>query len=98
MPAVARALGLAGVALAFALLVGFYIVVAGAVHRAELGRAHARLEIDRQAACGAFTQTEARELCAVTIAPRAPAGAVVRAVYERPASVAPRPDITARLY
>ena len=98
MPAVARSLGVAGVVLAFALLIGFYIVVAGAVHRAELGRQHARLEIERAAACSAFTQAEARELCAVTIANGDVPSTVSRAVYEPPAWNVARRQVSTRLY
>ena len=98
MPPVTRGLGIGGLLLAFGLLIGFYIVVAGAVHRAEIGRQHARLELDRQAACGAFTQQQARELCAVTMPRALAAGDVSHAVYAPPNWVAARPQVTARLY
>ena len=97
MPALARALGLGGVLLAFGLLIGFYIVVAGAVHRAEIGRQHARVDLDRQAACSAFTQAEARDLCAVTIAAWVPSDTLARAVYEPPAWT-PARHVASRLY
>ena len=97
MPVLARALGLGGLILAFGLLMGFYIVVAGAVHRAEVGRQQARLDIDRQAACTAFTQVEARDLCAVTVATRAPANNLAHAVYQ-PAWSPVRHQVVSRLY
>ena len=97
MPALARALGLAGLILAFGLLMGFYIVVAGAVHRAEMSHQQARLDIDRQAVCAAFTQAEARDLCAVTVASRAPANNLAHAVYQ-PAWSPVRHQVASRLY
>ena len=97
MPALVRALGLGGLVLAFGLLIGFYIVVAGAVHRAEVGRQQARLDVDRQAACTAFTQAEARDLCAVTVATRAPASNVAHAVFQ-PAWTPVRHQVVSRLY
>ena len=98
MPALARALGVGGLVLAFGLLIGFYIVVAGAVHRAELRVQQAQLEIDRQAACSAFTQAEARDLCGVTIASRSAPDTVARAVYALPALTPVRHQVTSRLY
>ena len=98
MPATARALGLGGVLLAFGLLIGFYIVVASAVHRAELVHQHARLDLDRHVACSAFTQADARELCAVTTAARIPPDALARAVYEPPVRTIPAPHVASRLY
>ena len=95
LPPLVRGLGIGGLLLAFGLLIGFYIVVAGAVHRAELGRQQARLALDRQAACAAFTQAQTRELCAVTVA--VPPNDVAHAVYQ-PAWRPPRAQVTARLY
>jgi hypothetical protein len=98
MPALVRALGLGGLALAFGLLIGFYIVVAGAVHRAEAGRQQARLDIDQQAACSAFSQAEARDLCAVTVAAGVPPNNLTRAVYHPPALVPVRHQVVSRVY
>ena len=97
MPALTRALGLGGLILAFGLLIGFYIVVAGAVQRAELGRQQARLDVGRQAACTAFTQAVARDLCAVTIAARVPPNNLARAVYEPRLTPVPH-QVVSRLY
>jgi type II secretory pathway component PulM len=96
LPPVARGLGVGGLLLAFGLLIGFYIVVAGAVHRAERGRQEARAALDRQAACAAFTQSQSRELCAVTVASPAQ-DAVTHALYE-PSARARRGQVTARVY
>lgn len=60
--------GVIGVMFAFLLLLAFYLTVAGAAHRANLARQQARLEIDRQAACSAFSQAAERLRCAVTLA------------------------------
>jgi hypothetical protein len=98
MPAVARGLGVGGLLLAFGLLIGFYIVVAGAVHRAELTRQHARLDLDRQAACSAFTQAQARELCALTAAAPVATRDVAHAVYAPPNWAAERRQVASRLY
>jgi hypothetical protein len=98
MPVLARALGLGGLLLAFGLLIGFYIVVAGAVHRAEAGRQQARLDVDRHAACSAFTQAEARDLCAVTIASRVPPNNVAKAVYQPSVWASARHPVASHLY
>jgi hypothetical protein len=98
MAPVARGFGIGGLLLAFGLLIGFYVVVAGAVHRAEIGRQHARLELDRQAACAAFSAQETRELCAVTMPRALASGDVSHAIYAPPNWVAPHPQVTARLY
>jgi len=50
---------------ALVLLAAFYLTVATAAQRAELAHKHARLEIDRRAACSAFTQPTDRSRCAV---------------------------------
>jgi hypothetical protein len=62
----ARYSGFAGVLIAFLLLAAFYLTVAGAAHRADLARQQARLELDRQAACSAFSHAADRSLCTVT--------------------------------
>jgi len=96
LPPLARGFGVGGLLLAFGLLIGFYIVVAGAVHRAEQGRQQARLALDRQVACAAFTQAQSRELCALTV-PVPDQRNVAHAVYE-PAWRSARGQMTARLY
>ncbi|HUP08035.1 MAG TPA: hypothetical protein VMU47_12825 [Caldimonas sp.] len=96
MPAMTRGFGVSGLLLAFGLLVGFYIVVAGAVHRAELGRERARLALDHQAACAAFTEAQMRDLCALTV-PAPHQRNVARAVYE-PAWRPARAQMTAGAY
>jgi len=98
MPALARALGLSGLLLAFGLLIGFYIVVAGAVHRADAGRRQARLDVDRHAACSAFTQAEAGDLCAVTIVSRVPPNNLAKAVYQPSAWASARHPVASHLY
>ena len=60
--------GVVGVTLAFLLLLAFYLTVATAAQRADLARKHARLEVDRQAACSAFTHPAERSRCAITLA------------------------------
>jgi len=96
MPPMTRGFGLGGLLLAFGMLVGFYIIVAGAVHRAELGRERARLALDREAACAAFTEAQTRDLCALTV-PVPDQRKVARAVYE-PAWRPPHAQMTARVY
>jgi hypothetical protein len=98
MPMLARTLGLGGLLLAFGLLIGFYVVVAGAVHRAEVGRQQVRLDVDRQAACSAFTQAESRDLCAVTFAVRVPPNDLAKAVYKPSAWASSRHQVASRLY
>jgi hypothetical protein len=81
-----RALALAAGMLAIALLGSFYAVVAGAVHRGQAGRDLARVALERQAICSAFSATPSRDLCLLTISARAARdGAVIHAFYERPA-------------
>jgi hypothetical protein len=94
----ARGFGIGGLLLAFGLLIGFYIVVAGAVHRAERGREEARLALDRQAACTAFSPVEARELCALTMPRAALDRQLAHALTDGPAWRPARPQVTARLY
>jgi len=96
MPPITRGFGIGGLLVAFGLLIGFYIVVAGAVHRAELGRQEARVALDRQAACAAFTQAQSRELCALTVAVPEQHD-VAHALYE-PTWRSPRGQMTARVY
>jgi hypothetical protein len=95
----ARGFGVVGLLLAFLLLIGFYIVVAGAVHRAEHGREAVRLTLDRQAACTAFSQLEARQLCALTMPRAALDRQLAHAAVEGPAwRPSARPQVAARLY
>ena len=101
--------GLIGVMLAFLLLLAFYLTVAGAAHRADLARQHARLEVDRQAACSAFTHAVERSRCADRLAHHA-AGAGAAVASEQPVNdllstawrerhaVARRPHRTAGIY
>ena len=96
LPPIARGFGVGGLLLAFGLLIGFYMVVAGAVHRAESGRQQARVALDRQTACAAFTQAQSRELCALTVAVPSQQD-IAHALYQptwRPA----RAQMTARVY
>ena len=94
----ARGFGALGLLLAFGLLIGFYVVVAGAVHRAERGREDARLALDREAACAAFSQVQARELCALTLPRAALHPQLAHAGVGDPAWRPARPQMTARLY
>lgn len=96
-PLWARSVGVAGALLALGLLVGFYVVVAGAVHRAEAAREQARLDIERRAVCTAFTSAASRDLCAVTVATHLPSNALVPVAYEQRASPARKTQLTARL-
>ncbi|MEP7056178.1 MAG: hypothetical protein ABI809_00185 [Caldimonas sp.] len=99
-----RYAGIVGALLAFVLLWGFYTLVQGAVHRAEVGREMARVAIDRKAACSAFSASSARELCAVRLAsqgattPPHPANAMLRAAYRRAAWPSHKAELTAALY
>ena len=85
-PSRGRYLAMAAAVLAIGLMWGFYVVVAGIVHRAAAGRAEARAAAARQVVCSAFSTTSARDLCALTIASQASQqGAqkgVVRALYQ----------------
>lgn len=96
-----RYAGIVGALLAFVLLWGFYTVVQGAVHRAEVGREMARVAIDRKAACSAFSASSARELCAVRLASQGatpPANAMLRAAYRHAAWPSHKAELTAALY
>jgi hypothetical protein len=93
-----RGFGVGGLLFALVLLIGFYIVVAGAVHRVERGREEAHLALDRQAACTAFSQPEARELCALTTPRAALDRQLAHAVAGPPVWRPPRPQVSARLY
>ena len=79
-----RWLAVAGALLVVGLLIGFYWVVSSLVQRAEHGRERARLSVDRQVACSAFSSASSRELCISTIAAHVPANAVLQASYEQP--------------
>lgn len=103
VPKWSRVVGMAGACLAFVLLWGFYSIVQGAVHRAEAGREQARVAVERQAVCSAFSAASSRELCAVTIAAHAatnagPANSVLRASYKQPLWTARKPELTAAVY
>lgn len=97
-PLWARCLGIAGAILAFGLLCGFYAVVLGGVHRAQAGREQARLALEHQAVCSAFSTAASRDLCAVMVAARATPSAVGHALYEQPGWAARKPELSARLY
>ena len=88
-----RCLAIGGALLVVGLLIGFYWVVSSLVQRAEHGREQARLSVDRQVACSAFSSASSRELCVSTLAahvppnaaaPHVPSNAVLQASYEQP--------------
>ena len=83
----------AGLMLAFLLLLAFYFTVAAAVHHAELRRQNARLEIDRRAACSMLAQEAERERCTVRLAQHGsePARAAVVG-SEQPSNVSEQPS------
>lgn len=103
--------GVIALVAALLLLGAFYLTVSTAARQAELARKHARLEIDRQAACSAFAQPAARSRCAVGLAPHGSAAGSVAVVGSEPPAndllstawrerrvVARRPHRTAGLY
>jgi hypothetical protein len=94
----ANYLTLGGALLALALLIGFYWVVSSLVQRAESGRQQARLAVERQVVCSAFSSTASRELCASTVATHVPANAMLRASYEAPAWNGRKRQLTASLH
>ncbi len=77
-----RYLAMAGAVLAIGLIWGFYIVVAGIVHRAAAGREEARAAADRKVVCSAFSTPSARDLCALTIASHESQKGIVHALYQ----------------
>ena len=94
----ARYFAIAGGLLAIGLLIGFYAVVSSLVQRAERGREQARLDSDRQVACGAFASASSRELCKSTVATQVPANVVLQASYEHAAWSPRKRQLTASLH
>ena len=109
-PRAVRYGGALALMLALLLLLAFYLTVATAARRAELARQHARLEIDRQAACSAFSRPAERSRCAVGLAQHGsgdgsavvgseqPPNALLSTAWREHHVVARRPHRTAGLY
>jgi hypothetical protein len=104
---VARRLALAASLIAIALLGAFYSVVSHAVGRADAGRQQARVAMERQVMCSAFSSDSSRDLCLLTVArrlaptpvavaPRSDAARAIRASLAAPAWSAARPVASAR--